>query len=285
LDAYRSVSCVQWIPLHLRGSTFDFSIPYNTTGDGGTKFVIDSNGNVGIGRTGPAHSLHIVRSEDSANVELQLENTTPNADGSDFIMYHNSASPAAGDTIGDMIFKGNDSGGNITNYARIRPLINTTTNGSEAGELTFYTTRAGTETEGMRITNAGNVGIGTTSPGNLLTIQQTSATDPIADAWTTYSSRRWKTHITPITDGLDKVRRLQGVYFDWKADGTHDLGLIAEDVGQVVPEVVAYEENGVDAKSVDYARLSALLIEAVKAQQAQIEALQAEVEQLKAERQ
>lgn len=54
------------------------------------------------------------------------------------------------------------------------------------------------------------------------------------------------------------------------SDG-HDIGLIAEDVGQVVPEVVAYDDNGVDAKSIDYARLTALLIEAVKEQQKTIE--------------
>ena len=53
-----------------------------------------------------------------------------------------------------------------------------------------------------------------------------------------------------------------------KAGSKHDIGLIAEEVGEVVPEVVAYEENGVDAKGVDYARLTAVLIEAVKEQQA-----------------
>lgn len=62
----------------------------------------------------------------------------------------------------------------------------------------------------------------------------------------------WKTNIQPIAGALDKARRLRGVTYDWKADGKHDVGLIAEEVGEVVPEVVAYEENGQDAKSVDY---------------------------------
>lgn len=66
----------------------------------------------------------------------------------------------------------------------------------------------------------------------------------------------------------------------------HDIGLIAEEVGGVIPEVVAYEENGKDAKSVDYARLPvpdslgrglALLIEGMKEQQREIEALKAAV--------
>ncbi|MGD0920564.1 MAG: tail fiber domain-containing protein, partial [Terriglobia bacterium] len=130
--------------------------------------------------------------------------------------------------------------------------------------------------------SAVNVGIGTAGPSNILTIVQNSATDPIADAWTTYSSRRWKTNIRALQGALDKVERLRGVSYDAKADGQHHIGLIAEEVGEVVPEVVAYEANGQDAKSVDYARLTALLIEAVKEQQAQIQTLKSEIERLTA---
>jgi hypothetical protein len=97
----------------------------------------------------------------------------------------------------------------------------------------------------------------------------------LADAYLTPSSQRWKDNITPIEGALDKVLRLQGVSFDWTSDGRHDMGLIAEQVGGVVPEVVAYEDDGVTASSVDYARLVALLIEAVKEQQQRIEALEA----------
>jgi hypothetical protein len=131
----------------------------------------------------------------------------------------------------------------------------------------------------------GYVGIGLpgTKPGNILTIVQGSTTDPIADAWTTYSSKRWKTNIQPIENALDKVQRLRGVTFDWKKDGKHDIGLVAEEVGQVIPEVVAFESNKKDAKSVDYSRLVALLIEAVKAQQKEIESLKATVESLRSE--
>lgn len=118
---------------------------------------------------------------------------------------------------------------------------------------------------------SGNVGIGTTQPENLLTVARSSTTDPIADAWTTYSSRRWKANIKPINAALEKVQRLQGVSFDWQGDGKHDIGLIAEEVGEVVPEVVVYEENGQDAKSINYDRLVAVLIEAVKEQQQVIE--------------
>lgn len=138
-----------------------------------------------------------------------------------------------------------------------------------------------TGTNQFLIRASGGVGIGTNAPSTILSVVRGSATDPIADAWTTYSSRRWKTNIRPVVDALDLVRRLRGVTFEWTEDGRPDIGLIAEEVGEVVPEVVAYEANGVDARSVDYARLVAVLIEAVKAQQIQIEELQREVATLR----
>lgn len=122
------------------------------------------------------------------------------------------------------------------------------------------------------------VGIDTASPGNILTVKQGSATDPVADAWTVYSSKRWKTNVQPISGALEKVQKLEGVYFDWASGGKHDLGMIAEDVGQVIPEVVAYEKNGIDAQSIDYARLVALLVQAIKEQQQEIELLKMAIE-------
>jgi hypothetical protein len=124
------------------------------------------------------------------------------------------------------------------------------------------------------------VGVRTMYPTRVFAVGQTEGY-PIADGWTNYSSRRWKENITSISGALDKVERLQGVYFDWKETGHHDMGLIAEDVGEIVPEVVIYEDNGVDAESIDYARLVALLIEAVKEQQTEIETLKNEVDQMR----
>ena len=63
---------------------------------------------------------------------------------------------------------------------------------------------------------------------------------------------------------------MRGVSYDLKANGQHEVGVIAEEVGAVVPEVVTWEKNGKDAQSVDYGRLTALLIEATKEQQALI---------------
>jgi Chaperone of endosialidase len=118
------------------------------------------------------------------------------------------------------------------------------------------------------------VGIGTTTPSNVLTIAQ-GARHPVSDSWETYSSRRWKTNIHPLENPLSKVERLRGVSYDLKDSGKHEIGVIAEEVGKVVPEVVSYEDNGKDARGVDYSRLTALLIEATKEQQREIRQQQA----------
>jgi hypothetical protein len=81
---------------------------------------------------------------------------------------------------------------------------------------------------------------------------------------------------------LQKVEGLQGVSYQRKTDGTHEIGLVAEDVNRVVPEVVSRDPDTHEVQGVDYSRLAALLIEAVKAQQAELQSQKAEIQQLKA---
>ncbi len=85
------------------------------------------------------------------------------------------------------------------------------------------------------------------------------------------SSIRWKRNIRNIDNPLEKLARLRGVYFDWDEEhgGQHDMGMIAEEVGKVVPEVVLYEANGIDANGMDYGKLTPLLVEAVNALRAE----------------
>jgi hypothetical protein len=127
----------------------------------------------------------------------------------------------------------------------------------------------------------------------------------------TMSDGRLKTAVRPIVNALQKVTRLQGVHYRWNDAGidyltreigaefsagpdatdsdtdhlrramrqaaadectTENIGLVAQDVEAVVPELVSEDENGV--KRLDYIHLSALLIEAIKEQQESIERLQ-----------
>ena len=59
------------------------------------------------------------------------------------------------------------------------------------------------------------------------------------------------------------------------------MGMIAEEVGEVIPEIVAFEKNKVHAVAIDYGHLTPLLVEAMKEQQAQIEKLKAELKELR----
>jgi len=124
------------------------------------------------------------------------------------------------------------------------------------------------------------VGVGLTNPSATLEVKVGGTT--LADAWTPRSSRRWKENICAIAGALGRVLRLRGVSYSRIEDGKHQIGLVAEEVGEVVPELVDYEENGIDAKSLDYDRLAALLVEALKEQQGQIREMESEVSRLKA---
>ncbi len=94
------------------------------------------------------------------------------------------------------------------------------------------------------------------------------------------SSRRYKENIRPFESGLNLVRRLQPVTFDWKERKETDLGLIAEEVALIDPLLVTRNENG-NIEGVKYDQISVLTINAIKEQQVQIEAQQKEIAELK----
>jgi len=101
---------------------------------------------------------------------------------------------------------------------------------------------------------------------------------------TTVSDKRLKDNVKTIDNAIDKVMRLRGVEFDWNATsrkGQHDIGLIAQEVEEVLPEVVIDKKlcmgdmkgNEKDYKTVDYEKMVGVLIEAIKEQQKQINEL------------
>lgn len=83
------------------------------------------------------------------------------------------------------------------------------------------------------------------------------------------SDRRLKDNIQTIGSALDKVNSLTGVSFTFKNTGKESIGLIAQDVNEIVPEVVEHNEE-TDAMTVSYGNLVGLLIEAIKEQQIEI---------------
>jgi hypothetical protein len=92
-----------------------------------------------------------------------------------------------------------------------------------------------------------------------------------AAAFVTYSDESLKTDVTSMENtALDTIMSLNGVEFTWKNNGERDFGFIAQEVAAVLPKAVHTNEG---VSGVDYSRLTSVLVEAVKAQQVQIEDL------------
>lgn len=92
------------------------------------------------------------------------------------------------------------------------------------------------------------------------------------------SDENLKNNIKLISQPIDKIKQIKGVSFDWneKSENTgHDIGVIAQDIEKVLPELVATRDNGY--KAVRYEKIVALLIEAIKDQQSQIDELKSKL--------
>jgi len=91
------------------------------------------------------------------------------------------------------------------------------------------------------------------------------------------SDKRYKDNIVNISNPLNKLNKINGVSFTWneishKETGKKDIGVIAQEIEEVFPEIVETRENGY--KAVDYPKLTALLIEAVKELNNKVKALE-----------
>ncbi|GBD07666.1 hypothetical protein HRbin21_01497 [bacterium HR21] len=102
-----------------------------------------------------------------------------------------------------------------------------------------------------------------------------------ANGYATYSSLRWKEELRPIERALDRVMQLTGYHFRWKPEygGREDIGFVMEEVVGVVPEVVDRDEQTGELLGMDYGRMTALLVEALKAQVRQQEQVNTELRQ------
>ena len=92
-----------------------------------------------------------------------------------------------------------------------------------------------------------------------------------ATSITETSALKYKENINEITSS-DIIYNLRPVTFDWKKDGSHDVGLIAEEVGDHMPELVSKDKEG-NVEGVKYSKLTSLLIKAVQDQQKEIDEL------------
>ena len=89
---------------------------------------------------------------------------------------------------------------------------------------------------------------------------------------TAFSDARLKDNIETLEDGLDKVEQLRGVTYT--RDGKENIGVIAQEIEKILPEIVLTADDEMGTKSVDYSRITAVLIEAVKELSAKVKELE-----------
>ena len=103
-----------------------------------------------------------------------------------------------------------------------------------------------------------------------------------------FSDLRLKKNIETIDNPIEKLKKLRGVYFNWREDNDEfynfgnerGIGLIAQETEEVLPEVVKEDSNGY--KTMNYSKLTGFLIEVNKDQQERIKELKERIERLKA---
>jgi len=131
-----------------------------------------------------------------------------------------------------------------------------------------------------------SIGAGTAASGTAGDIRAT------ADVTAYYSSdEKLKENVVEIDNAINKVKQIRGVEFDWTQDyleakggednyfiRKHDVGVIAQEIETVLPEVVGTREDGI--KAVKYDRIVALLIQAVKEQQSEIDDLKSQIQNI-----
>jgi hypothetical protein len=208
---------------------------------------VSSDGNVGIGTKNPRSPLHIT-DDGGTYVTLMVKSSTNHG---------GVAVDVPSGRQAHYIFMKNG----VVKWQWRTPQY--------ADDLRAYSGTLGDDV--LILKNTGNVGIGTGNPQYKLDVKGQMRADNV----TVKSDQRHKQNIHSLKNALTKLQGLRGVSFKWK-DNTQNadtqIGLIAQEVEKVLPELVSTDSDGY--KSIAYGKLTAVLVEALKEQQLQIERLE-----------
>ena len=228
----------------------------------GLTFIPSGSGSLGIGTTSPTKTLDVngdarIRGGIyDVNNTVGAANSVLTADGSGGWSWQPVVSGGGGAISGINVTQ-DDTG--------IRyPLL-------AAGTNTSTTTQYVDATALVYNTNTNCLGIGSLTPTSRLDIIGDVRVSGIVTAtdFDSRSDRNLKTNIEIIPNPIEKVLQISGVNFNWKETGKASMGVIAQEVEKVLPELV----SNADPKTVNYNGLIGLLIECVKDQQRQIDEL------------
>lgn len=202
-----------------------------------------SGGNFGIGTPTPNTQLHVAA---AGGPVVKIQDTGSDSTQAGFLAFHNSSDAQTG----WMGFGFGTTNPNLGLYNR-RP----------NGDIIMFPG------------DAGRVGIFTTAPIFTLDVNGTIRCTTLTQT----SSAAFKNDIAPLAQGLNELLKLEPVSYVWndqapaEARGKHDLGFIAEDVANILPDAIGRDADGKPA-GIDYSRITVLAVKAIKEQQAQHEA-------------
>lgn len=240
---------VIWRPTKLKGTASNLIVE----GTGNSSI----SGSLGVGTTSPSGKLTVrqnmssfATSFSSPHLRLEPANNTDNT-GFVGVTYGASTSDNYGWSVGSLRSTNGQSSFVWKHH-----------NNSSAG------------TEYLRITQTGNVGIGTSNPSYPLEVNG----DVSADAFLYNSDIRFKNNISPIADSLSKITNLNGISYNLKDNNYRSVGLSAQEVQKNIPDAVRKDDNG--NLSIDPSALIANLVEAIKEQQNQIEKQGSRIDEL-----
>jgi hypothetical protein len=304
------------------GANISFGVITNATAIGANAFVTASNSlvlgsiiglngataspNVGIGISAPQFKLHVI---DQSNAGLRVQTDRTGGTVASFGGFGQFRIDAVGVVGGRLtITESGEVGLGVAAPAyklhvvddRFGLGLRVQTSGlggvvaSFGGAGDFRIDANGIDGGRFTVKESGFVGIGTNEPSDKLDVNGLIRFNALGAAGNTSlcrnsmnqisacsSSLRYKTNIANLHSGLNLINRLRPVTFDWKESKAHDLGLVAEEVAEVEPLLVTHNDKG-QIEGVKYDRISAVLINAIKEQQAQIEAMRKENLEMKA---
>jgi len=304
--------------------------------NGATEAIrIDDQRRLLVGTSSTSGNGCLIQSRnDSTGLALELQRSSDNASAAALFLTKSRGTQGSptevsnGDQLGVIAFSGHDGAGYKDAAYIIAEADGTWTDGGDTtdnpGRLVFSTTADGaaSPTERMRITNAGNILINTTSTYSAsvcttdfnsasqfgLTLRDTgSATDAVmmyfyksgnvrgnitttatATAFNTSSDYRLKRDVVPIENASSRVQQLRPVNFAWEETGSRCDGFLAHEAQAVVPECVTGEKDAVDEdgnpvyQGIDQSKLVPLLTAALQEAIAKIEALETRLSALEA---
>ena len=275
-------------------TTGDASSFFESTVNAPTRLFINENGNVAIGATafnpikpeallvdaGITTSYNVISGKGNINnyLQLNIQNNSNGASASSDIVATADNGTETTNYINLGINSGSYGGAGILGGANNAYLYTTGNdfsigNSTDNKNLIFYTTVGGIGTQRMSITNAGLI------PAQNNTYALGSVTNRSTAIWAVNgtiqtSDARLKNNIHTLPYGLKEVLLLNPVSYNWKdeKDRGNKIGFIAQEVKNVIPEIVIGDE-GKEKLGINYAEMVPVLINAVQELKIKLEVL------------